>query len=104
MSDTVDLTEELAAAVDRLDYPAIEDLTKSIGESILEPHTAEALVSFLRMITVKIMLKRAQREATALPQPRSDCAPDCKVCATSNLLRDLRSGNKRARVEVRENP
>ena len=36
------------------------------------------------------------------PQPRSDCLPDCRVCATSTLLRDMRSGNKRARVEVRE--
>ena len=60
MSNIVDLTEELAAAVDRLDYQAIEDITKSIGESTLEPHTAGDLARFLRMIAVKIMMKRVQ--------------------------------------------
>jgi len=72
MSNTINLTEELAAAVDRLDYQAIEGLTKSIGESTLEHSTAEDMARFIRMLAVKIMLKRVQGEAGLTSSTRKE--------------------------------
>ena len=74
MSNTIDLTEALAAAVDQLDYPAIEEVTRGIADSELEPHTAEDLARFLRMLAMKIMRRRVQREYESLSGTRKEWA------------------------------
>ena len=63
MSDTGNLTEELAAAVDRIDFDAVDEITQAIADSRLQQYAARDLALFLREIATRIMLKRVQREA-----------------------------------------
>ena len=60
---SVNLTEEFAAAVDRLNLDAVDGITQRIADSDLEPHTAADIARFLRTIASRIMMQRVQREA-----------------------------------------
>ena len=61
--DNVNLEAELAAAIDRLDFDAVEDITRRIADSRLAYYAQRDLAQFLQGIASRIMLKRVYREA-----------------------------------------
>ena len=62
-SRVLGLEEELAAAIDRLDYDAVEDLTRRIAESGLAYYAQRDLALFLRAIASRVIMRRVRREA-----------------------------------------
>ena len=61
--DGINLEEELAAAIDRLDYDVVEDLTRRIAESGLAYYAQRDLALFFRGIASRVIMRRVRREA-----------------------------------------
>ena len=56
--DGINLEKGLAAAIDRLDYDAVEDLTRRIAESGLAYYAQGDLALFLRGIASRVIMRR----------------------------------------------